>query len=272
MEEINVKVVRGIDGSDCDIEVPTDATVGDVIVGLVNEGFLNADNSSARNVLYNKDANGGISSDGKYYDRSKTVKEYGWQNGQTLIAIYESVAKPVIYLYPNKEMTVNVKLKNSDLITVSYPHYAEGWTIIAHPNGTLNDVAKRNEYSYLFWEANGRKHYDIKSGYLVHREELIEFLISKLSSFGLTPREYNEFIVYWYPILMANEYNAINFFCEEYEEDFKLDITPKPDEILRIFMVYKKAEKGTTLETPVEPDHIKRDGFTVIEWGGQLIK
>ena len=42
MDEINVKVVKGIGGADCDIDVPSDATVGDVIIGLINEGFLEA--------------------------------------------------------------------------------------------------------------------------------------------------------------------------------------------------------------------------------------
>ena len=92
MEEINVKVVKGIGGADCDIDVPMDATVGDVIVGLVNEGFLDPDSTSATTVLYNKDADGGISSGVKYDDRSKTVKEYGWQKGQTLVAVSEGVA------------------------------------------------------------------------------------------------------------------------------------------------------------------------------------
>ena len=92
MEEINVKIVKGIGGADCDIDVPMDATVGDVIVGLINEGFLEADTQTATTVLYNKDADGGISSGVKYDDRSKTVKAYGWQKGQTLVAVSEGVA------------------------------------------------------------------------------------------------------------------------------------------------------------------------------------
>ena len=92
MEEINVKVVKGIGGADCDIDVPLDATVGDVIVGLINEGFLEADTPSAKTVFYNKDEDGGISSNVKYDDRNKTVNEYGWQKGQTLVAVSEGHA------------------------------------------------------------------------------------------------------------------------------------------------------------------------------------
>lgn len=87
VETINVKIVKGIGGADCDIDVPMDATVGDVIVGLINEGFLDPDSTSAATVLYNKDADGGISAGVKYDDRSKTVKEYGWKNGQSFVAV-----------------------------------------------------------------------------------------------------------------------------------------------------------------------------------------
>ncbi len=92
MEEIKVKVVKAISGEDCEIDVPVDATVGDVILGLVNEGFLTADTQDTKNVLYNKDADGGYQSGVKYDDRSKTVKECGWQNGQSFIAVTEAVA------------------------------------------------------------------------------------------------------------------------------------------------------------------------------------
>ena len=42
--------------------------------------------------------------------------------------------------------------------------------------------------------------------------------------------------------------------------------------ILRVFMIYQEADKNTVLEPPIEPSPIRRKGFTVIEWGGQLQK
>jgi len=146
MEEINVKVVMGISGAVCDIDVPIDATVGELIEGLVNEGFLYAESPSTTIVLHNKDVDGDISSVVEYNDRSKTVKEYGWQNGQTIVVYYNCLAKPVIYLYPQITTQTNIKIKNRKSITVSYPEYSEnGWNVLAYPDGTIKDLEEKFE-------------------------------------------------------------------------------------------------------------------------------
>jgi len=88
MKQINVKVVNGIGGEDCDVEMPIDTTVGELIVGLVNAGFLASDYHYASYMLYDLDVTSGI----KYDDYNKTAKEYGWQNGQVFVAVSKSVA------------------------------------------------------------------------------------------------------------------------------------------------------------------------------------
>ena len=100
VETIKAKIVKGFGGADCDIDVPMDATVGDVIASLINEGFLDADTPSATTVLYNKDADGGISSGVKYDDRNKTVKEYGWKNGQSFVAVCSTGGVPMAEFIP----------------------------------------------------------------------------------------------------------------------------------------------------------------------------
>ena len=40
---------------------------------------------------------------------------------------------------------------------------------------------------------------DFKEGFVVKGSESAEFLRETLSQMGLTPKEYNEFIVYWAP-------------------------------------------------------------------------
>ena len=50
-------------------------------------------------------------------------------------------AKPVIYLYPEEETTVSVQLDYTGQLTTTYPAYGDGWTVTAHPDGTLTDPA-----------------------------------------------------------------------------------------------------------------------------------
>ena len=51
----------------------------------------------------------------------------------------------------------------------------------------------------------------------------------------------------------------------------KLEITPNPDSVLRVFMVYKPLEEKNEIEEPVL-ESFDRNGFTVVEWGGTEIR
>lgn len=181
-------------------------------------------------------------------------------------------AKPVIYLYPEKkqDISVKIKFKNGDF-TCTYPEYNNGWNVTAYPNGRIINKSDNDEYSYLYWEGEGAIKYDFSSGFVVKSEDTAEFLKETLSYMGLTPKEYNEFIVYWLPIMQKNEYNLISFQTDNYEESAKLEISPKPDSMLRVFMAFKEVDKNTVVpEQKLET--FKRNGFTVIEWGGTEVK
>jgi hypothetical protein len=186
------------------------------------------------------------------------------------IKFLSAPAKPVIYLYPETEMDVSVNLQLTGHFTFTYPQYNNGWKVTARPDGTILSAGK--EYSYLFWEGIFTDFdSDFKEGFVVKGSESTEFLQQVLSKMGLTPKEYNEFIVYWAPKMQENEYNKVYFAKEEYEEAAKLTISPTPDSILRVFMVYEKAEEGTVLP-PQKIEPFERKGFTVVEWGGRLIE
>ena len=176
--------------------------------------------------------------------------------------------KPVIYLYPQKEQEVNVKLDLDGKFTFTYPEYNNGWNVTAKPDGTI--ISDGKEYSYLFWEGLMPTFKpDFKEGFVVKGSDSAEFLRETLSQMGLTPKEYNEFIVYWAPKLQENEYNKIYFAEDDYTDEAKLEINPKPDSILRVFMVYEKADENTILpKQEIKP--FERKGFTVVEWGGYL--
>lgn len=178
--------------------------------------------------------------------------------------------KPVIYLYPEKEMEVKVQLDYDGKLVCTYPEYDNGWDVVAQPDGTLCDYSGKT-YSYLFWEGNTHATYDFSKGFVVKGAETAEFLEEKLSEIGLNPKETNEFIVYWLRRMQENKYNLITFQTKAYTDVAKLHITPEPDSILRVFMAYKELEAPIEIEEPVIAP-FERKGFTVVEWGGAEVK
>lgn len=175
--------------------------------------------------------------------------------------------KPVIYLYPTSEQVVTVQLDFEGELTCTYPAYTGRWHVIAQPDGTLTNLADNREYSYLFWEGISDYNWDMSKGFVVKGSETVEFLQEKLEYLGLTPGEANDFIVYWLPVLQENEYNLITFAGQEYENVARLRITPRPDSVLRVFMVFKPLSKPAAIEEQELKPFIRK-GFTVVEWGG----
>lgn len=187
----------------------------------------------------------------------------------------EKFYKPVIYLYPKKEQDVYVKLDYQGDIFAHYPDYdykLGGWKVKAFPDGRIINFTDNKEYSYLFWEGESKEKvdWDLSKGFVVKGNETKEFLQKTLSKIGLTPKEYNEFIVYWYPIMQENEYNLIHFAEEQYTEIAPLKISPKPDCMLRVFMVFKPLDEPIKV-LEQEFESFERKGFSVIEWGGAKI-
>ena len=108
-------------------------------------------------------------------------------------------------------------------------------------------------------------------GFVVKGKDTAVFLQDKLSEMGLTPKEYNEFIVYWLPKMQDNPYNLITFQGKSYTNSAKLKVDSKPDSVLRVFMAYKKLNKPVEIEKP-DIKEFHRRGFTVVEWGGREVK
>ncbi len=180
-------------------------------------------------------------------------------------------SKPLIYLYAEEETEVSVKLDFAGELTATYPVYGNGWEVTAQPDGTLLNHADGREYSYLFWEGEGMNDFDFSEGFVVKGENTAEFLQEKLEEMGLTARESNEFIVYWLPRMQENPYNLVSFQWGNYEEAAKLEITPEPDNMLRVFMAFKGIDEPVEVPEQELPK-LEREGFTVVEWGGTEVK
>lgn len=178
----------------------------------------------------------------------------------------QRVRKPVIYLYPEEEAEVSVKLTVVGKLTCTYPEYSGGWTVTAKPDGTLVD-ADGNTYNYLYWEGVSDAEYDFSKGFCVKGEDTAVFLEHALAELGLNRREANEFIVYRLPLMQDNPYNIISFQSDIYTDAAKLDIAPEPDTMIRVFMAWHSADEAVEIEEQ-ELTSPERVGFTVVEWGG----
>lgn len=191
---------------------------------------------------------------------------FPWNDGPT----GQTLKKPVIYLYPTQETQVNVKLNLHGTLTKTLPASDGNWSVTAYPDGHLINQADGKEYSYLFWEGKADVQYDFSKGFVVPGKDTAVFLQKELAVLGLTPREYNEFIVYWLPQMQDNSYNLIAFQTNVYTDLAKLDISPKPDSELRVFMAYKPLKKPVKLPEQTLPA-FERKGFAVVEWGGSRV-
>ena len=177
-------------------------------------------------------------------------------------------AKPVIYLYPEQPTDVMVTLGYpKEALTYTYPAYEGGWRMRAEPDGRLVNLKDGTTHYYLFWEGDKKVDWDLSEGFVIKGSETEAFLRDKLSFMGLTPREYNDFITYWVPEMCRNPYNLISFSTGQYEALAPLTISPAPDSLLRVHMVYKRlAQPVKVLPQTLVP--WQRTGFAAVEWGG----
>jgi prepilin-type N-terminal cleavage/methylation domain-containing protein len=178
--------------------------------------------------------------------------------------------KPVIYLYPTEKTEVAVKVTTKK-ITESIPDYNDGWNVTAYPDGTIINSEDGETYPYLFWEGPSYKPFvDKEKGFVVKTEEMELFLAEKLAAQGLEAKEYAEFIEFWAPRMKDKDYAYVYFMPQaDYDELIPMEITPQPDTIIRVYMLYKSLDEPIEVEAQ-ELTAPERDGFTVVEWGGDL--
>ena len=193
-----------------------------------------------------------------------TVEASDWQPDPN--AAY----KPVIYLYPEVETEVSVKLNLDGKLTCTYPAYNAGWQVTAAPDGTLTD-AKGQTYNYLYWEGETNAQWDMTEGFCIKGEDTAAFLEDALEKLGLNRKEANEFIVYWLPLMEQNPYNIISFQTDTYTDAAELQINPAPDTVIRVFMTFEASDYMIRI-LPQKLTAPERIGFTVVEWGGTEVR
>jgi hypothetical protein len=191
-------------------------------------------------------------------------------------AFYIDVAKPVIYLYSEHELNVDINFSCIGATTFTYPKYDDNWEVSLKDN-IITDRNTGKTYPYLFWESRTQHMAFEESsegleGFVVDTDTAVSFLENSLNALGLTSTEQADFITYWGPKLVQSEYVFIQFWLDDrYDEKIsQLAITPTPGALRRVFMAYAPLET-TVVPAPVKPqklENFERKSFTVVEWGG----
>ena len=178
------------------------------------------------------------------------------------------VKKPVIYLYPENPMDISIQLKiKNSKFTCVYPKFngENEWKVHAKPNGDI--ILGDKIYPYLFWEAESYNKQKMNQGFIVKSEDAENFLEEKLKILGLNDKESTDFITYWLPVLLRNKLSLCTFQTQEFFNNFEIDINPKPDSLLRIFLTIKKIDSPFNIQEQ-KLKSFERKGYTVVEWGG----
>ncbi len=180
------------------------------------------------------------------------------------------MGKPVIYLYPEKPTKISVSVTPEQGIFVSEPEMGDAWTVIANSQGALFNLADRSYYPYLFWEAYTDPFPAFEDGFVVQQTGLKKFFDDKLTFMGLNTKEITDFEEYWLGVLTEKPYYFIHFVDQSLLDEYApLNISPKPDSILRVFFDYE----GLDVAKQVPAQKLTpwtRSGYSVVEWGGSL--
>jgi hypothetical protein len=194
------------------------------------------------------------------------------KNSKVIVAA--EMCKPVVYLYPENETELEVKVKPNGGFTYTEPEYNGSWNVKASPSGEIVDLKTNKKHEYLFWEGVGLNVGEMEEGFIVESNSLEKFLNEKLSYMGLNDKEIGDFNEYWVERLSEDGYYKISFMDQRiFDKIAPLEVSPdKPDNIIRVFMIAKKVDGPYSLEEQKLYRQNNRDGFSVVEWGGALLK
>lgn len=194
------------------------------------------------------------------------------------------------------------------------------WNVKTFPDGTLLEKNTGLEVSYLFWEAEALKltdqgissrsaatvgtahaeetfipthpHIDANNAVVLKVATITPYLDSALKNLGLHTEARTSFITYWLPSILKHEYVALRFLPQAaYEKAAPLEVTPTPDVVVRIFMLFKGLKEAdvdthwsaAAAKADLGPSHWKGTVglygqsltddslFRILEWGGMEI-
>ncbi|KAG1736357.1 hypothetical protein EDB19DRAFT_1721864 [Suillus lakei] len=258
-------------------------------------------------------------------DHKSSIGSYDVENGDSMrFWVEQTGGKPVIYLYSPTDVDVSVKLSLSPEWSFSaiYPvvtmkqdngQHIE-WNVSTHQDGNLTENNSGLDVSYLFWEAKTNsdtfpcspaskpQSVDVFSptsstlndtdSVVISVDKVTVYLDKSLKVLGLHTEARTSFITYWLPSVLKHEYIALRFVPQPaYERAASLSISPQPDVVTRVFMLFRgickdqladwseaqiQAEKDVAWWADVVGVDLARASdmalFRVLEWGGMEVR
>lgn len=181
--------------------------------------------------------------------------------------------KPAIYLYPETTEQVHVSVDSKGPLTYTIPLYPEGgWNVVANPNGDISYAS--NKFDYLYYETHipDSLVQEPNEGFVVSYDHIKPTLQTILPKLSLNEKETGQFVDYWTKALPKNPYYRINVLSQSnIDQMAALNITPKPQTVIRVALQFIPLDEPVTVKEPVLTP-AARNGFTVVEWGGLFKK
>lgn len=181
-------------------------------------------------------------------------------------------SKPAIYLYPKTRQTVFVQVNpQNGWMTVSDPLYGNGWVVEALPDGFINYNNKT--YRHLFYEAmlptpKMSQEFDVIDGANLKIE--LQNLGKKLS---LSDREAKELSDYWSAKLPNKNYYQVGLMTGAQVDQIEpMKVSPAPESVWRVRLIFKGLDQKIAPPNPISQLNFERTGFSLVEWGGFVLK
>lgn len=218
----------------------------------------------------------------KYQLYLNSYPMFFWQDGAEDWHVYirneygtlAECGKPVIYLYPEQEMTANVRVAPNGGFTITDPEYPKerGWTVLAKPSGELTLLSSGEQYPYLFWEGHATGFTYPQEGFVFAKAEVPQAMRSVLTQAGLNEQETEDFMEYWEPKMMEKAYVRVHLAAQQdFEQAAPLKVTPQPDTTFRLFASIEPIDEFVDVPA-MQLKPFERKGFTVVEWGGVYLQ
>ncbi|HAL73764.1 MAG TPA: hypothetical protein DCM45_01570 [Clostridiales bacterium] len=178
-------------------------------------------------------------------------------------------------------MAVTVEFGLPALLTETIPEYGDSWQVMAWPDGRLADGSGQATgggqiFDYLFYESTSNSAlFSYDQGWLLPADPVgREIALHRiLSLYGFNEQETADFLEFWVSKLSAGvAYYAYPQPTAVVDKAMPMTVTPKPDNVYRLWFVFMPADAEISKEDLLPPvvEPIRRDGFHIVEWGGVM--